>query len=174
MSLSFLYFFHIPKTPLTSCYLYFLSPTKTTFIFMIQKFLSASISLSPLGTTLKFLTGVLPSASNTSLQTHLHFWLEYCPLHPTPLYRHTCTSDLSIALYIFITPLYTTYISDLSIALYTYHSLHPYKFLTSIAHYIQPLFTSLTVLTWVLPSTSNPSLQHLHFWLEYCPLYLAF
>lgn len=227
MSISFLYFFHIPKTPLTSYYLYFLSPTKTTFIFMIQKFLSASTSLSPLGTTLKFLTGVLPSASNTSLQTHLHFWLEYWPLHPTLLYRHTCTSDLSIALYIFKKPLYTTcisdlifppciqpifilftflpyilpstfnplytayisfkyctshptpihtiYIFDLSIALYIQPPLYITFIISdlSIGLYIQPLFTLLSFLFRVLPSAPNPSLHHLHFWLEYCPLHLS-
>lgn len=184
----------------------------------------------------------MPSASNTSLQTHLHFWLEYWPLHPTLLYRHTCTSDLSIALYIFKTPLYTTcisdlifppciqpifilftflpyilpstfnplytayisfkyctshptpihtiYIFDLSIALYIQPPLYITFIISdlSIGLYIQPLFTLLSFLTWVLPSalitlytlinfwralptTSNPSLHRLQFWLEYCPLH---
>lgn len=71
------------------------NPLYTTYIVLD---LSISLYIKPLFTPLTFLTWVLPSTSNSSLQ-HFHFWLEYCPLHPTALYT-TLISDLCIALYI--------------------------------------------------------------------------
>lgn len=101
---------------------------------------------------------------------HLHFLLEYCPLHSTPSlhYLHNFWFEYWP---LHPTPIHTTFISVSGIALCT-----------------QPLFIPLTFLSWVLPSTlitlytlinfwralpttSNPSLHRLQFWLEYCPLH---
>lgn len=101
-----------------------------------------------------------------SLRNNTNFWLEFCPLHPTPLYRPTCTSDLSIGLCI------QRFFTD-TLALLTW--VLPSTFL-------KHLFTPFKFLTWVFPPASNPSLyclhfcptyiqpslHHLHFWLKYC------
>lgn len=81
------------------------------------------------------------------IQTHLHFWLKYCPLHST-----------------LFTPL-----TFLSWVLHYSHNLH--FWLEYCLLHSTPSSQLTLYLIWVLPSASNPYSHHFHFWLGYCPLH---